>query len=254
MSSKRAPPFPSKRDKKKRDKKKRGKVSKAESASSGSASSDGSDDGSDGESAEKSLRDRAASDETMRKGIEVSDFLEAMVDQISLAMLDVGRKVTKAITDMEARLTAHVDASVAKSIVDAGAFQRDFNARLAKGIAAIGTTVNALGELPDMVKAIADQPAGGPRGKSVLSKADVNQPPWGAPGQRGGQADGSGDGGVDVEALRGIPTKAIGDWLMKGVANNRLDQNVVFAWEADRYDPAMLPPAVQQQLAQDLIK
>ncbi len=239
------PPKPSKKDKGK-DKK---KVSKAESAASSDA---GSDDGSDG--AEKSFRDIAEGDEAMRKGIKVNEFLESMVDQLSLALLHVSKSIAKSFEGLEARLTSHIDERVAKST----AAQHDFNARLAKAIKAIGTSVQEelVGELAgvtNMVKSLSDQPAGRPGGKAVLSKGEVNQPPWGSPGG-GDQRSANGSDGDHVEILRELGTKAVADWLFKGVANNRVDQNVILAFEADRYDPATLPPAVRKAIADDLVK
>lgn len=234
---------PPKKDKKSKVEK-AGKVSKSSSA----ASSDEDDD------AEKSFREMADGDEKMRKGILVNDFLESMVDQMSLALLHVKDSIVKSIKETGAAVIAGMDERIAKS--DAG--RRDFDARMARATAAIGKTVHGeLLPMVDMVKSLADQPAASPRGKAVLSKGEVNQPPWGGPTSRadGGRAAGSGDGGgSDATVLRELPTKAIADWLAKGVVQNRIDQNVVFAWEADRYDPTLLPPTVQQALAEDLLK
>lgn len=230
---------------------KKSKVEKASKASksSSAASSDDEDDDS-----EKSFREMADGDEKMRKGILINDFLESMVDQMSLALLYVKDSIVKSINETGAAIIAGVDERIAKS--DAG--RRDFDARMARATAAIGKAVHGeLLPMVDMVKSLADQPAASPRGKAVLSKGEVNQPPWGGPTSRadGGRAAGSGDGGgSDATVLRELPTKAIADWLAKGVVQNRIDQNVVFAWEADRYDPTLLPPTVQQALAEDLLK
>lgn len=232
------------------------KVSKAtrSSYSGESESSDddssSSDSGSDEESAEKSFRDRADGDETMRKAIVVNTFIEAMVDQISLAMHDMSKSIKKAFGELEARLTTHIDNRVAKS----AAGQQNFNVRLAKAVAEIGNIIQGeLTGMSDMVKSLADQPVSSPRGKAVLSKGEVNQPPWGGRGGDDRQpAGGSGD--EIIQALRELRPDAIGDWLYKAVANNKVDQNVVYAWEADRYDPAMLPEQVRKAAANDLIK
>jgi hypothetical protein len=242
-----APPF------KKKDKGK--KVSKARSASSSAASSeddDGSDDDSD---AEKSFREQAEGDETLRKGMIVNDFLESMVDQISLALLSVRQGIqqsfAKSLQETEARLSARIDERVEKS----STAQQGFNARLAKAVQAIGNIVqdDLLG-MADMVKSLADQPVGSPRGKAVLSKGEVNQPPWGGPSVVGADqrlASGSDD---YTEQLRELSPTVISDQLFKMAANNRLDQNVILAFEADRYDVGALPAAVRKALANELIK
>lgn len=240
------PPF------KKKDKGK--KVSKARSASSSAASSD--DDGSDDDSdAEKSFREQAEGDETLRKGMIVNDFLESMVDQISLALLSVRQGIqqsfAKSLQELEGRLSARIDARVEKS----SAVQQGFNARLAKAVHAIGNIVqdDLLG-MADTIKSLADQPVGSPRGKAVLSKGEVNQPPWGGPSVVGADqrlASGSDD---YTEQLRELPASVVADQLFKMAANNRLDQNVILAFEADRYDVGALPAAVRKALANELIK
>lgn len=248
--SARKPPMPPKKQGKKVSKAARSSYSGESESSDDDSSSSSSDSGSD-EPAEKSFRDRADGDETMRKAIVVNTFIEAMVDQISLAMHDMSKSIRKAFGELEVRLTTHIDNRVAKS----AAGQQNFNVRLAKAVAEIGNIVQGeLTGMSDMVKSLADQPVSSPRGKAVLSKGEVNQPPWG--GRGGGDdrqlAGGSGDDAV--QALRELRPEVIGDWLYKAVANNKVDQNVVFAWEADRYDPAMLPEQVRKAAANDLIK
>lgn len=239
-----------------RGKKDKGKkVSKAARPASSESDDSSSDDGSSdsgSDDADKSFREMADGDETMRKGIEVNGFLEAMTDQLSLALLHVKETIAKSMQEMEARLVAHIDESLSKST---GA-RRDFEVRLAKGIAEIGrTVVGDLLPMVDVVKSMADQPAGSPRGKAVLSKGEVNRPPWGGPtSEDDDRRLAGGSDGDYVEELRGLGTKAVCDWLFRKSATNQLDQNVILAFEADRYDPAFLPPAVRQAIANDLIK
>lgn len=252
MSARRAPLF--------QKKGKKGKVSKAASMSdsSSSGSDESSDDSGSDESsdAEKSFRDMVEEDETMRKGIIVNPFLEAMVDQISLAMLamkqSLAKSMVRSLEAMEKRIVAQVGGAVSKSIPS----QADFNVRLAKAVAAIGNTVQddligRIDGMTDMVKALANQPVGSPRGKSVLSKGEVNQPPWSGPGV-GDQRGDSGD--VSIEQLRELSTDVVGDWLFKKQAANQIDSRIILAWEADRYNPEALPPQVRKALANDLIK
>jgi len=250
-----SPMPPPKKDKKGKKVSKSAKATRSMSSSSDAGSDDESSDaGSD--DADKSFREMADDDETMRKGIEVNGFLESMTDQLSLALLHVKESLAKSFTDaiaeMEARLRAHIDESLTKST----AGRREFEVRLAKGIAEIGkTVVGDLLPMADMVKSLADQPAGSPRGKAVLSKGEINRPPWN--GSNAGEdsrllADGS--GGDDVEALRELGPNTICDWLFKKSALGEIDPKVPIAFEADRYDPAMLPAAVRKAIANDLIK
>lgn len=216
------------------------------SSSSSSESASDDDDGDDDESAEKSFRAQAENDETLSKAIDASPVIEAMVDNISAAMGRMSREIAKSLQGIESRLAARIDSRVAKGI----AHQGGFNARLAKAISAIGEAVE--GDLIDMVKSLANSPAA-PRGKAILSKGEVNQPPWsGGGGNR--MADGS-EGGDDLVAqLKDIPAEKIGDWLFRKSASNQLDSKLIMAWEADRYNVEALPEQVRKALANDLLK
>jgi hypothetical protein len=223
-------------------------VSKAE------RSSDDDDDASSDDSSsgtKKSFRQMAEGDETMRKAIVVNDFIEAMVDQLSLALHHVQESMSKSIKGMEKRLSAHIDDRVAKS----SASQQGFNARLAKAVAAIGNTVqdDLLG-MVDMVKSMTNQPVTAPRGKAVLSKGEVNQPPWSGP--RLVNADQRlADGADDYAAgLSELSPEAIGEWLFRKSAANQIDPKLIMAWEADRYNIEALPVQVRKAIVNDLCK
>jgi hypothetical protein len=211
--------------------------------SSSDASSDDDDDGDDDESAEKSFRNAVEQDETMAKAIEVSDFLEAMVDQLSLTMLSVVNTMKKSIAEMENRLNARIDNRVAKGV----SLQQDFNSRLAKAISVIGMSVEGQA---DLVKSLANAPAA-PRGKALLSKGDVNQPPWGG---HGGGAEHHMADGSDLSELTSLSSDKVGDWLFAKSANNKIDPKLILAWEANHYDVSTLPEEIQKSLANDLLK
>ena len=244
-----APPKPMKSKKKEKDVKKAAPPPFAASSSSDDSDSSDDDDSSDDESseAEKSFRQTAERDPTVEKAIVVNQFLEALVDQISLAFRGLSKSLTKSLKEVEDRLSARIDDTVAKS----SSSQQQFNVRMAKAISAIGNTVqdDLLG-MVDMVKSLADQPVA-PRGKAVLSKSEVNQPPWGRTNADQRLASGSGD---YVEELREVPSDAINDWLFKGVARGTIDQKLIFAFEADHYDPESLPPQIRKAIVNDLIK
>lgn len=217
---------------------------KDDDSSSEDASSDDDDNGDDDDSsAEKSFREAAEQDETMGKAIIVNDFLEAMVDQLSLTMLSVVNTMKKSIAEMENRLNARIDNRVAKGV----SLQQDFNARLAKAISAIGNDVQ---EQSDIVKSFSNQPAQ-PRGRAVLSKGEVNQPPWG-----GGQGGGShmADGSADFGELASLDKDKVGDWLFAKSSRNQIDPRLILAWEANHYDVTTLPEEIQKSLANDLLK
>lgn len=215
-------------------------------ASSSSSSDDEDDD------AEKSFREVAEGDEVVRKALRVNEFLEGLVDQLSLSLggvpKSVAKMVAKSLGEMEDRLRAHVDEAVAKSV----AGQREFNARLARAVAAIGNTVQD--DLVSVVKSLSDMPVSAPRGKAVLSKGEVNQPPWAGP--RLVNADQRLADGADeyVSELSEVPVSDINDWLFKKSMTNQIDQKLLMAFEADHYDVSTLPAQIRKAIANDLCK
>lgn len=245
MSARRSPPPKGKTKGKGKTEKSVRKAERRSSSSSSAASSDA------GSGAEKSFRRQAEGDEVVRKAIVVNDFLEALVDQLSLALHGVQTSIAKSLRKLEDTLTARIDERVSKSTTT----QQEFNARLAKAVSAIGTTVqeDLLG-MADAVKSLSDQPVSRPRARAVLSKSEVNQPPWA--GAAGVDADQRLLDGTDerVAALSNLSQDAIGDGLFKLSARNQVDPQLIMAWEADRYNVEALPMQVRKALANELIK
>jgi hypothetical protein len=236
-SSDAPPPFAKKKDKAKKS------VRKA-AASTASSDDDSSDDDS---STSKSFRAQAENDEQLAKAIEISPFLEALIDNFSVAMKRMTTNVAKSITEMEMRLNARIDNRVAKGV----SVQSDFNARMAKAVTAIGESVQ--GDVVDMIKSLANSPAPITRGKAVLSKSEVNNPPWaGAQQSDNRMADGS--GGDYLAECAEFSSDAIGNWLFNKSCKNEIDSKLILAWEADRYNPEALPVQVRKALVNDLSK
>lgn len=225
--------------------KKKMKKAAAESSSDGASSDDGSGDD-ESDSTEKSFKQVAEQDETMAKAIEISSFLEALVDQVSASMSQMRKSIVEGLQGIEQRLAARIDSRVAKS----AAAQHEFNTRLAAGVAAIGNAVQD--EVIDLVKSFANAPAQ-PRGRAVISKGEVNTPPWQGVQRDARMANGSDDGDYVAE-LRELSSEAIGDWLFKKSCNNAIDQRLIMAWENDRYNPETLPVQVRKALVNDLCK
>jgi len=228
---------------KKKDKKKSKKVMKADASSDAGSADDASSD----DDAEKSFREAVEADETVAKGIEVSLFLEAFVDQMGVHLASLQKSFTKQLDAAVSQLNARIDNRVAKSV----SFQADFNSRLAKAVASIGESVQT--DVVDMIKSFGNAPAA-PRGKALLSKSEVNNPPWaGSQGQDNRMANGS-EGGDFTAELAELSSEKIGDWLFKKSMKNEIDSKLILAWEADRYDPATLPTQIRKALVDDLCK
>lgn len=198
----------------------------------------------------KSFREQADDNETMSKAIEVSEFIEAMVDEVG-AHLDATRKSLvksfgKQMADIVSTMQAHFDARLAA----VQAAQAGFNAKMAKALTAIGTSVN---EQEDMLKSLGDRPALAPRGKAVLTKSEIALPPGMVPGAGGSMADGSGGGDDDLALLADVPSNRIFDWMFAKAQNNQLDPMLITAFEATK-DPSALPFQVRKALVNDLCK
>jgi hypothetical protein len=209
-----------------------------------------SDDGDEyDDSAEKSFRDTADEDEMMAKAIEISPFLESLVDQLSLAILSMTKSFQKSISDLEGRINARLDTRVAKGF----SLQTEFNGRVAKALTAIGESVQ---EQTDVVKSFGNQPAA-PRGRAILSKSDVSigQPPWqGVQHQQDPRGHAIGSEGNFAADLADVPPEKIGDWLFQKSCTNQIDPKLIMAWEADHYSIEALPENVQKSLVNDLCK
>ena len=224
-SSDAPPPFTKKKDKTKKS------VRKAAASTSSSSSSD--DDSSDDDSTSKSFRDQVEGDETIAKAIEITPFLESLVDNFSVAMKRLSQDFIKAIADTESRLNARIDNRVAKSV----ALQGDFNTRMAKAVTAIGESVQ--GDVVDMIKSLSNSPAPITRGKAMLSKAEVNNPPWAGSQQSDSRmADGSGDN--FLTELQELSSEAIGQWLFAKSCKNEIDPKLILAWEAVQVRKALV--------------
>src|SRR5262249_48866270 len=141
----------------------------------------------------KSFRQAADENDTMAKAIEVSEFIEAMVDQTSASLA--------ALAESVAGVRGHVDDRIAKS----AAVQSNFNRRVAHAITMIGNTQN---EMLELLKSLGNQPAPAKAGKALLSKSEVAVPPFAGGGNGlGGQ--------VDEDGLTEIPVEKINDWLFE---------------------------------------
>lgn len=196
----------------------------------GSDEGDGDDDGSDDESdegAEKSFREMADEDESLSKAIEVSEFLESLVDTNS-----------RALSQMRKGLAADLNEAL-------GGFfeqQMEFNTRMAKALTVIGKMVQSIApdikEQTEIVKSFADQPKNGARPhKSVLSKGDINQP-----FQQSNDAQSTGPSRHD----------AIMSWLDAKTQAGEIDPVQVASFELARFDPNALPLNLRKSLLSDL--
>ena len=164
----------------------------------------------------------------MAKAIEVSEFIEAMVDQVSVSHTQLSKSVARFPRLLDEHLTKAQEGQTA------------FNRRVAHGLVLIA---RQQAEQFDLLKSLANQPAPQPRGKAVLSKSEVNEPPF------AGQA-----GGAQATELGGIPQDKICDWLFEKAMAGSIDPLLPTAFENAQYNPAVLPPHVQKALASDLCK
>lgn len=209
-------------------------VDKADAASDDESDDEGSDDESspDEDSSDeeepmgKSFRNRADEDEEMAKGLMVSPFLEAMTDQLSSTMEDLGKS-----------LTAVLDNRISKS----EAAQHEFNVRLAKGVVVIGKRVEMLTKsLADFQNSLGNQPHV-PQRKSVLNKSEIAEPHQ------------NGENGDDGDQPR-INHKDMEEWLINKAQSGDILPVHVTVWEQNNRNPASLPLPIRKAMMNDLAK
>jgi len=169
----------------------------------------------------KSLRERADEGETTAKAIEVSDFIESMIDQASDAYADLQKAFSDEVASLEGRLEK------------SEAYQRNFNGRLAKGLVDIG---KMLVDTNKLIKSLVNSPNPQMR-KSILSADEIQEP------SRGG-------GGGDETQLH--PAK-VAEWLFNKSMAGEIDSLLVTQYEVHRNIEA-LPVQVRKALVNDLRK
>jgi hypothetical protein len=181
------------------------------------------DDDDEGDKTEKSLKDRAAEEPNVAKAVEVSDFLEGLVETLDTSLKDMSKSLRKSITeDLGGELRKSVEA------------QLEFNSKLATAVVSIGKEVREQGE---MIKSLAGQP-NVPQRRAVLSKSEIVQP---------------GLGGGEGEGLATLPKERITNWLMEKAMRSEIDPVMVTAFEQSG-NIAALPHNIQKALTNDLVK
>lgn len=168
----------------------------------------------------KSLRDRADEDETMSKAIEVSDFIEALVEQNSQALDDLSKSFSEELGGVNDRLSK------------SEAYQRNFNGRLAAGLINMGKVMS---EQLGLIKSMINQPNPQMR-KSVLSNAEISEP------HRRGDDDSN-----------SLNPGKVAEWLMEKAMAEEISPLLVTQFEVHQNIEA-LPADVRKSLINDLRK
>lgn len=188
----------------------------------------GADDESEDVPMGKSLAQRAGDDEDVAKGVDVSPFLEALVDQISNTLEDVRGTLKQSIN---------------KSISESTAAQQEFNIRLAKGIVTIGKGLQSLStqvsQLTESLQGLNTAPAG--VRKSVLSQNEIVEP-------RGDEGD------EDTGANSPFHHSAVEDWLVQKSQEGQVPIQIITMWESSGRQLHSLPPNIRKACVQDLRK
>ena len=167
-----------------------------------------------------------AQNEVIQKSLDVSDFLEALVDEVGNGLRDNERTLVKSI-----------DRMISKSVSD----QQSFNVRIAKALHAIGTAVQSIqakqNELNDLTKSFADAPAmRAPQRKSILSKSDIAASP------------------LDADTSQNISRADIENWLVEKASSGAIALPLVTQFELAHGDINVLPVQVRKALLNDLAK
>lgn len=203
-----------------------------ESADDDSSDNESDDEGGDDESMGKSLREDAEGNETLSKAMEVSEFLEALVDTTSESL---------------SRSTKHLAKSLGTKITDSFAAQGEFNTRLARGVVGLGKMVKSLAEqnarLVEIIEGWGGQASIAPRGRAVLNKSELAPAPNGG---ESGESDDSGDAAprrVDIE-----------NWLIEKAQHDPNMAIYVAQFDNAGGNPNVLPQALRKSMMHDLKK
>lgn len=187
------------------------------------ADDDSDEDDKDDDDTSKSFRQRADQDDTLSKGIEVSDFLESIVNGMSETVEDLKKSVDQRIGTFATE-------------------RRDFDRRLAKAIVRIGNAVetlgSALGEQDKALRRVMNMPHV-PQRKSVISKSEIVEREF--------------ESGLQ-DPIRNIPPSSLVNWLTQKAMSREINEMLVFEFEASGYNPDVLPPDVKKSLVSDLCK
>lgn len=175
-------------------------VSKAEASSASSMSKSKKKSMKKSRSVKKSLKEQAEKNEDLRKAMDVSSFLEGLVDVVS---------------EREAELT--------KALDDLREEQSGFNGKLAKALIAIGRKTSANEEL---LKALVERLEGTPdpsrARKSILTKSEISE-------RFGG---GEGDDRQEVRSNPNIRRQVLGALIQKA-ANGEVPMTLVTSFESN---------------------
>lgn len=223
-----------------------GRVSKMMSSSDESDVSDDSDDSSSdddsGESADyskKSFRERAEGDRTMKKGMNVSDFLDRFVSTQSDHLDDLRKGIETMLDDARTERRSF-DKMVAKAFSQLGGLILEQN----NVIKEQGDLIKALTERLDDVEGgigkVLDEPVRPGTRAPVLAKGEVRDRRFGPQNS-------------NAHPLDDIESKAITDWLFQKAQTGELgiDEDTVIMFEARRYDPRYLSAPIQKALEAD---
>lgn len=187
-------------------------------------------------SVSKSFQNALAEDDNVRNAVEVSDFLEAMVDQTTTALSDLEKSLHETV------LESHE--AIAKGLHHESSRRREFETRLAKAVVMIGNQMN---EVTNVIKSLAGQP-NVPQRRAVLSKSEIAPAPLGAPGNGGGVSGG-------LSSLS--PSVVVERMLMKaqsGMVTYDQAQFDIIAYESNQYNLGAISDSMRKALEADLLK
>ena len=174
------------------------------------ASGDGDDD--DAEAMSKSFRE----DETVQRAVEVSEFLEALVDQNVEGFVRLHKSLSGNLRKSDARVI-RVEDMLLKSTM-----------ALAKGMTIIAK------RLDDLTNRL-NSTAAPPRPRGILNKSEVVQHPT-----------------YDNDGNEQITRKQMSDWLVQKAAINEIPDQAVIQFEINGYNPETLAPNIKERMFRDL--
>ena len=212
---------------------------------------------------------KKALEHDLAKGFEHGMYEDAADALDAAPFLDgLAKNLTKSLGGVEDKLGSAV-VVLAKSVEVAHADRREFEVRSAQALHAIGTTVvgmqKSLAEMQEQFAAMMNQP-NVPRRKSVLSKSDVQKPPFEQGGEqyRPGLGAAQLDGGDNAHLASLVQNSLSPEQINKSL-NNMFDQaragqggadagqigQMIIRYDANDKNVSVLPTAVLQRIANE---
>ena len=175
----------------------------------------------------KSFAERVNEDETLRKSVEVSDFISSLVDQNGDHLTSLEKSFNKAISGLGGQLR--------KSIGEHFEASTQFNIRMARAVVMLG---KSLRDVQDTVKNFSNTPHV-PQRRALLSKSEIVEREF---------------EGNEGDPFYSLSRERVEDWLVQKSMEGKISTVEVTMFEQSGFNPKALSATIRKALINDLSK